>query len=64
MTNNTLRREFNAWWKAAYEPRLILVAADIGISKNYLVNWKNSKVDLNINSLRLIDKFLNKQMVK
>ncbi|PTE82525.1 hypothetical protein BUY79_12620 [Staphylococcus equorum] len=58
-----MRRRFILYWELHHEPRLILVASEIGISKNYLVNWKNNKVDLSVESLKKIDKFLKKHDV-
>lgn len=60
MNNETIRRKFNEYYKKHHEPRLKLVAEELNISKNYLVNWKNGKLDISTEKLNLIDKFINK----
>lgn len=60
MNNEIMRRKFNEYYKKHHEPRLKLVASELNISKNYLVNWKNGKLDISTEALSKIDKFLDK----
>ncbi|MCA2504037.1 helix-turn-helix domain-containing protein [Staphylococcus xylosus] len=60
MDNQTIRIKFNEYHKQNLEPRLLLVATEIGIDKSYLVNWKNGKVDISSEKLNKIDKFISK----
>jgi hypothetical protein len=60
MDNQTIRIKFNKFHNKYNEPRLLLIAREIGIDKSYLVNWKNGKLDISTEKLNLIDKFINK----
>lgn len=58
MDNQTMRVKFNEYYKMYHEPKLQLIANELGFSKNYLINWKNSKVDISTEKLNLIDRFI------
>lgn len=58
MNNTELRKQFNDWHKAAYEPALSRLSKDIGITRSELTNWKNNKVEFGEARLIRVKRFL------
>lgn len=60
MNQDSVRRKFKQYLFDYKNPSMKLIAKEIGITLQFLTNWKNGKKNMSPETLKKVDRFIEK----
>lgn len=60
MNQDSVRRKFKQYLFDYKNPSMKLIAEEIGITLQFLTNWKNGKKNMSPETLKKVDRFIEK----